>query len=99
MERQKQPEMDQSKMDHTIYNGATKGMAGQDHHKMMITDFKKCFYIVLALTVPIMLLSTMILHLTGLDWQIGGSSYILFGLSTIVFRRSAPSWLQSMQVC
>src|SRR5689334_2400990 len=35
---------------------------GHDHHNMMINDFKKRFYVVLILTVPIMLLSEMIQH-------------------------------------
>ncbi len=57
----------------------------QDHHKMMIADFRKRFYVVLVLTVPIMLLSAMIQQFIGVNWQFAGSSYILFGLSTIVF--------------
>ena len=61
------------------------GMAGHNHHGMMIADFKKRFYVVLALTIPIMLLSTMIQHWLGLHWQFAGSQYILFALSTIVF--------------
>ena len=31
------------------------GMEGHDHHAMMIADFKKRFYVVLILTIPIML--------------------------------------------
>ena len=38
------------------------GMEGHNHpaHGGMIVDFKKRFYVVLMLTIPIMLLSTMI---------------------------------------
>jgi len=61
------------------------GMAGNNHHAMMIADFKKRFYVVLVLTIPIMLLSTIIQRLMGVNWQFTGSSYILFGLSSIVF--------------
>ncbi len=61
------------------------GMAGHNHHAMMIADFKKRFYVVLALTIPIMLLSEMIQHWLGVHWQFAGSQYIIFGLSTIVF--------------
>ena len=61
------------------------GMGGHNHHAMMIADFKKRFYIVLMLTIPIMLLSTMIQKFIGVNWQFPGSSYILFTLSTIVF--------------
>src|ERR1017187_10899747 len=82
------PSMDHSKMNHnSMKNGANPlmGMAGHDHHKMMIADFKKRFYVVLILTIPIMLLSTMIQHFMGVDWHFTGSYYILFGLSTVVF--------------
>ncbi|MEO7530407.1 MAG: copper-translocating P-type ATPase, partial [Sediminibacterium sp.] len=54
-------------------------------HAMMIADFKKRFYVVLILTLPIMLLSMMIQQFIGVDWQFEGSSYILLALSTIVF--------------
>ena len=60
------------------------GHAAHDHNSM-ITDFKKRFYVVLVLTIPIMLLSEMIQHFMGVDWQFAGSKYILFALSTIVF--------------
>ena len=78
---------DHSKMDHSsMHSGHNPGMgmAGHDHHAM-IADFKKRFYAVLVLTVPIVLLSSMIQHFMGVDWQFPGSQYILFGLSTIVF--------------
>jgi Cu2+-exporting ATPase len=60
-------------------------MAMHDHHAMMIADFRKRFYVVLVLTVPIMLLSTMIQRFMGVNWQFAGSPYILFALSTVVF--------------
>ena len=61
------------------------GMAGHNHHAMMIADFKKRFYVVLILTIPIMLLSEMIQHWLGVHWQFAGSQYILFALASIVF--------------
>ncbi len=60
-------------------------MAGHNHHAMMIADFKKRFYIVLILTIPIMLLSAMIQHFMNVNWQFSGSQSIVFALSTIVF--------------
>ncbi len=85
---EKTPPMDHSKMDHNnMQHGAnpSMGMEGHNHHAMMIADFKKRFYVVLILTVPIMLLSTMIQRFIGVDWQFKGSQYILFALSTVVF--------------
>ena len=61
------------------------GMTEHDHHAMMIADFKKRFYVVLVLTIPIMLLSTMIQRFMGVNWAFTGSSYILFALSSVVF--------------
>src|ERR1022692_275474 len=80
--------MDHSKIDHsTMQHGGipAMGMAGHDHHKMMIADFKKRFFVVFILTVPIVLLSAMIQQFIGVHWQFKGSAYVLFALSTIVF--------------
>lgn len=59
--------------------------SGHTHHAGMIDDYKKRFYIVLALTLPIMALSPMIQHWLGLDWMFAGSSYVLMLLSSIVY--------------
>ncbi len=66
--------------DHT-----TMGHAGHDHHAMMIQDFRKRFYLVLALTVPILLLSQMIQHWLHIALAFTGSNYLLLLLSTVVF--------------
>ena len=58
---------------------------GHAHHAGMIDDFKRRFYIVLALTIPIMALSPMIQHWLGVDWMFAGSGYILLALSSVVF--------------
>lgn len=81
----------QKKKENAIASGHGKsenpsmGMEGHNHHAMMIADFKKRFYVVLVLTIPIMLLSAMIQHFLGVDWHFSGDSYILFALSSIVF--------------
>ena len=75
---------DHSKMDHSKNGNAPMGMEGHDHHAM-IADYKKRFYVVLILTVPIMLLSTMIQKFIDVNWQFTGSPYILFALSSVVF--------------
>ena len=79
--------MDHSKMNHSnLGHGSNPpmGMGGHDHHAM-IADYKKRFYVVLFLTIPIMLLSMMIQQFIGVNWQFTGSQYILFALSTVVF--------------
>ena len=61
------------------------GEMGHDHHKMMIEDFKKRFWIALILTIPILVFSPMIQRFLGYEWLLPGNAYILFGLSTIVY--------------
>ena len=58
---------------------------GHDHHAMMIDDFKKRFYVVLALTVPVIFLSPMIQHWLNVNWHFTGSEYVLAALSSLVF--------------
>jgi len=72
------------------------GMEGHNHHAMMIADFKKRFYVVLILTIPIMLLSTMIQHFMKVNWQFAGSQYLLFALSTVVFFYGGFPFLKGM---
>jgi Cu2+-exporting ATPase len=80
--------MDHSKMDHRKMqhggNGHT-GMSEHNHHTMMIADFKKRFYVVLALTIPIMLLSMQIQQWLQINLSFTGSSYVLFALASVVF--------------
>jgi Cu2+-exporting ATPase len=94
MEHQHHPEShvkdttkDHSKMDHsTIHHGHNPSMGMEGHnHAMMIADFKKRFYVVLILTIPVVLLSTMIQKFIGVDWDFKGSKYILFALSSVVY--------------
>lgn len=59
--------------------------SGHGSHSSGIVDFKKRFYVVLALTIPIMLLSEMIQHWLGIHFSFPGSKYVLFFLSSIVF--------------
>ncbi|MFX8106725.1 hypothetical protein ABTK92_20910, partial [Acinetobacter baumannii] len=69
---------------HEHTDHASGSMAGHNHNDM-ISDFKKRFWVVLVLTVPIMMLSPMIQHWLGLHLSFKGSSYVLFALSTVVF--------------
>ena len=75
-------EEDHSKMQHS---NVPMGMVGHDHHKMMIEDFKRRFYVTLIITIPVMLLSPMIQQWFHFNIVIKGSTYLLFALSTIVF--------------
>ena len=77
---------DHSKMDHSGHDGnAPMGMAGHDHHKMMVKDFRKRFWVSLIVTIPILFLSPMIQEFFGYDFLLPRNPYILFALSTFIY--------------
>ncbi|MFH1299740.1 MAG: copper-translocating P-type ATPase [Planctomycetota bacterium] len=59
----------------------------QDHHAQMAADFRNRFWISLALTLPILLLSPLLQKLVGLREAIHftGDLYVLFGFASAVF--------------
>ncbi|MGD9393500.1 MAG: copper-translocating P-type ATPase [Dehalococcoidia bacterium] len=59
----------------------------RSHHAHMVADFRQRFWISLALTVPLLLLSPMIQEWLGIEDAIAftGDAYVLWGLATIVF--------------
>ena len=59
----------------------------QDHHARMAADFRKRFWISLAVTLPILALSPLLQTLVGLREAISfpGDLYVLFGFSSAVF--------------
>lgn len=61
------------------------GHMGHDHHKMMIEDFKKRFWISLIVTIPVLILSEMIQMFFGFHLSFAGDKYILFILSSVIF--------------
>jgi Cu2+-exporting ATPase len=92
--------MDHASMNHTpVQHDANPpmGQSGHNHHAMMIADFKKRFYVVLILTLPVLLLSPMIQHFVGVNWQFTGSMYILFALSTVIFIYGGWPFLKDLQ--
>ena len=58
---------------------------GHNHHRMMIADFKRRFWVSMILTIPVLLLSPMIQSWLGLDWAFSGDKYLMFGLSSIIY--------------
>ncbi|WP_321343012.1 copper-translocating P-type ATPase [uncultured Draconibacterium sp.] len=56
-----------------------------EHHKHMIADFRKRFWISLVLTIPILILSPLIQQIIGYEIQFSFDNYILFGLSAFIF--------------
>ena len=70
---------------HSEHEHQHSGHSGHANHAGMIEDYKKRFYIVLVLTIPIMALSPMIQHWLRVDWMFAGSSYLLMLLSSVVY--------------
>ena len=66
---------------------AHPGAHGGHNHGAMIADFRRRFWVSLALTIPILLLSPLIQRLLGLEAALAftGSSYVLFALSSGVY--------------
>src|SRR6056297_1140850 len=56
-----------------------------EHHKMMIKDFQKRFWISLLLTLPILVLSPLVQSILNYTLEVPGHKWILFALSTVVF--------------
>ncbi|SDW51458.1 Cu2+-exporting ATPase [Hydrobacter penzbergensis] len=76
--------MDHSKMNHD-HGSIPMGMAGHDHHRMMIDDFKKRFWISLVISIPILLFSPMIQQFFSYQLLLPGNKYFLLTLSSIVY--------------
>lgn len=81
-----------SKHEHNHQNGhehhgvnPPHGHMGHDHHKMMIEDFKKRFWVSTVLSIPVLILSPMIQSLFGFELIFNGNQYVLFGLSSVIF--------------
>lgn len=75
----------QNEHDHHEQHGGHENHDHSEHHKMMIADFRKRFFVSLALTIPILALSPMIQGWLNLNFSFTGSNYILFGISSFVF--------------
>ena len=71
-------------MDHSGHRPG-HGKHGHDHHKMMIEDFKRRFWVSLLITLPILIFSPMIQQSLGYKLILPGNPYILLGLSSIIY--------------
>ncbi len=67
------------------HGGGRHGGSRQDHHRMMIRDFRRRFQVSLILTVPILVLSSLVQDLLGYSIEFAGADWLQFALSTAVF--------------
>lgn len=63
----------------------THGHMGHDHHKMMIADFRKRFWLSIIISVPVLALSPMVQGFLGFELAFKGSLYVIFVLSSLAF--------------
>jgi Cu2+-exporting ATPase len=57
---------------------------GHDHHAMMEQDFRRRFWVVLALTIPVLILSPTIQQWFGFSLTFPGYRYLLFAMATVI---------------
>ena len=76
------PEVDHNQ--HAGHN-PSHGSMGHDHHKMMIEDFKKRFWVSLPLSIPVLLFSPMLQGILGFSLRFAYDQYIVFAISTIIY--------------
>ena len=68
------------------HEGAQTSAGGHhDHHAMMVEDFKRRFWVCIALTVPILALSPMLQAWVGVEWTFPGSVWVLAALAGVVY--------------
>ncbi|MBD3254892.1 MAG: copper-translocating P-type ATPase [Candidatus Lokiarchaeota archaeon] len=69
-------------------HGDSEGKGSHDqtaHHKMMIRDFRKRFFVSLIFTIPILILAPTIQNWFNYKLDFPGKNYLLFGLATFVY--------------
>lgn len=87
----------QDHTDHNDQHNHQEHHNHQDHHRMMIRDFKKRFWISLAVTIPILLLSPMIQEWLGMELRFNGDKYVLFALSSFIFFYGGYPFLKGLR--
>jgi P-type Cu2+ transporter len=73
--------------DHSQPNLRAISTQPHNHHAMMITDYRRRFWVSLIITIPILILSPIIQQVLGFgeSLQFSGDKYILFALSSAVY--------------
>jgi len=71
---------------HIAHGHMAHGQAGHDH-AAMVADFRHRFWVSMIITIPVLALSPLVQNLLGLRETLAfsGDSYVLFGLSAVVY--------------
>lgn len=56
-----------------------------EHHRMMISDFRRRFYVTIALTLPVLALTPFIQEILGFAFGFVGDRFVIFALATVLF--------------
>ncbi len=72
------------------------GGGHHEHHAMMVADFRRRFFVCLALTVPILALSPMIQDWAGFSFAFPGSTWVLAAVSAFVYGWGGWPFLSGM---
>lgn len=70
---------------HDHQHNEHSGHDHSEHHRLMIKDFRKRFWISLIITVPILVLSPLIQNALGYTLEFGLSKYLLFAFSAVIY--------------
>jgi Cu2+-exporting ATPase len=68
-----------------------------EHHAHMMEDFKRRFWVSLAASVPVLLLSSMIQAFLGYSLGFTGDEYVVFGISTFIYLYGGWPFLKGLR--
>ncbi len=64
---------------------SSKDSNHHDHHKAMLKDFRKRFFVSLVVTIPILVFSPTLQDWLGFEFTFAGSSYVILALATFIY--------------
>jgi Cu2+-exporting ATPase len=70
---------------HAEHTGMEHKVHVHEHHRQMLEDFKKRFFVSLVITIPVLVLSPAIQEFFGFKFDFFASIYILFLLSSFIY--------------
>lgn len=73
------------KHEHEEHKGHEGHKGHESHHAHMVADFRRRFWVSLAASVPVLVLSPLIQDFLGYSLTFPGNMYVIFGFSSFVF--------------
>ena len=67
-----------------------------EHHRMMIRDFRKRFFVSIVITIPMLILSPTIQEWLNFQLTFPGKDYILLGLAVVIFFYGGKPFLKGL---